>query len=275
LLLLLDMKSAALETGFDARGRHPDDGGGAPHAVGVSRGSFRSYSWTSAAGNPNGNARPWITAGLEPDGQACRGLVVVRHARDAGPAAADPREDSRGAARGRSTAGRQEDAGIPRQRKYRDGAASLATLILAAAMAASCATARWPVEGTMTSPFGIRFRGLRPEIHEGVDIGTPSGTPVTAMMRGRVVHAGPLGDYGLAIILEHRGRTRSLYAHLSAAEVERGQDVDGRQVIGRSGQSGNASGPHLHFEILRRGRPEDPVPLLGRRPRETVREPGP
>lgn len=127
----------------------------------------------------------------------------------------------------------------------------------------------------MTSPFGIRFRGLRPEIHEGVDIGTPSGTPVTAMMRGRVVHAGPLGDYGLAIILEHRGRTRSLYAHLSAAEVERGQDVDGRQVIGRSGQSGNASGPHLHFEILRRGRPEDPVPLLGRRPRETVREPGP
>lgn len=147
--------------------------------------------------------------------------------------------------------------------------------MLAAALTTGCAVARWPAHGAIVSPYGLRFRGLRPEIHEGVDIRVPVGTPITAMMRGSVVHAGPLGEYGLTIILEHGGRTRSLYAHLSRVEVENGQPVDGGQRIGQSGQSGNATGPHLHFEILRRGRPEDPVPLLGGRPPETAPGPAP
>jgi acyl-homoserine lactone acylase PvdQ len=59
------------------------------------------------------------------------------------------------------------------------------------------------------------------------------------------------------------GEVLSVYAHLSALEVEAGEAVDGRQVIARSGQSGNAASPHLHFEIWRWGREVDPVPLLG------------
>lgn len=147
----------------------------------------------------------------------------------------------------------------------------LLALLAATLSAARCTLARWPVDGTLTSPFGIRFRGLLPEIHRGVDIRVPTGTPVFAMRTGDVVHAAPLGDFGLTVILDHGGRTRSLYGHLSSIAVRAGTRVDGGSLIGSSGQSGNASGPHLHFEILRHGRPEDPVPLLGRRPRETSR----
>jgi murein DD-endopeptidase MepM/ murein hydrolase activator NlpD len=147
----------------------------------------------------------------------------------------------------------------------------LLVVLLASLSAARCTFARWPVDGTLTSPFGIRFRGLLPQIHRGVDIRVPSGTDVFAMLPGRVMHAGPLGDYGLTVILDHGRRTRSLYGHLSSIAVRAGAQVDGGFLIGRSGQSGNASGPHLHFEIQRYGHPEDPVPLLGRRPRETPR----
>ncbi|MGD8278961.1 MAG: M23 family metallopeptidase [Gemmatimonadota bacterium] len=149
-----------------------------------------------------------------------------------------------------------------------EGVARLIGLALMLAMA-GCAIPRWPVQGPITSPYGIRFRGILPSIHEGVDIAVPVGTAIAAMKAGTVVQAGALGDYGLAVILDHGGHTRSLYGHLSRLDVQVGERVEGGQRIGLSGQSGNASGPHLHFEILRRGRSEDPVPLLGGRPKET------
>jgi len=126
-----------------------------------------------------------------------------------------------------------------------------------------CSIPRWPAHGPITSPFGLRFDGLRPEIHRGVDIALPEGTPVTAMKRGRVRHAGPLGAYGLTVIIEHGPTLVTLYAHLSEVWVRAGEEVKGRQVIGLSGRTGNATGPHLHFEVRRWGRHEDPVPLLG------------
>jgi murein DD-endopeptidase MepM/ murein hydrolase activator NlpD len=141
--------------------------------------------------------------------------------------------------------------------------------------AAGCAIPHWPVPGVITSPYGIRFRGILPSIHEGVDIRVPVGTSIAAMMEGTVVHGGPLGDHGLAVILDHGGQTRSLYGHLSSVDVRVGERVEGGQRIGLSGQTGNASAPHLHFEIQRRGRPEDPVPLLGGRPTETRGGPRP
>lgn len=141
--------------------------------------------------------------------------------------------------------------------------------VLAVVLITGCALAYWPVDGPVTSPYGIRFRGLRPAIHEGVDIAVPVGTPVVAMRGGVVEHAGPLDDYGLAVIVDHGGLTRSLYGHLSSVDVDTGERVESRQQIGLSGRSGNATGAHLHFEIRRRGRSEDPVPLLGGRPRET------
>lgn len=115
----------------------------------------------------------------------------------------------------------------------------------------------------MSSAFGLRFRGLRPEIHRGVDIHVPAGTPVRAMSDGVVAHAGPLGDYGLTVILRHTSRLVTLYGHLSRVDVSLGQHVSGQEIIGAVGQTGNATGPHLHFEILRWGHAVDPVPLLG------------
>jgi murein DD-endopeptidase MepM/ murein hydrolase activator NlpD len=127
----------------------------------------------------------------------------------------------------------------------------------------SCSIPRWPVEATATSPYGLRLRGWWPEIHRGVDLAVPTGTPVHAMTDGTVEFAGIMGGYGLAVILRHNGHLRTLYAHLSELQVKTGAEVSDRQVIALSGASGNASGPHLHFEVLRWGRVEDPVPLLG------------
>ena len=118
----------------------------------------------------------------------------------------------------------------------------------------------------MTSPYGVRIRGLLPQVHHGVDVYVPEGTPITAMQDGDVVFAGAWGSYGLAVVIQHGGGVRTLYAHLSALDVTAGQRVRGTQVIGRSGRTGNATGPHLHFEVLRNGFAVDPVPLLGRFP---------
>jgi murein DD-endopeptidase MepM/ murein hydrolase activator NlpD len=83
------------------------------------------------------------------------------------------------------------------------------------------------------------------------------------MQDGVVVHAGPRGGYGLCVIIAHGGSTRTLYGHLSRIEVRRGQRIRNGDLLGAVGRTGNATGSHLHFEVWRWGRPEDPVPLLG------------
>ncbi len=134
------------------------------------------------------------------------------------------------------------------------------------ALAAGCTLPRWPVQGPMTSPYGLRLVGWSPEVHRGVDIAVRDGTPVVAMKGGTVAFAGTRAGYGTVVILQHRGSTRSLYGHLSALRVRTGDRVSAGQLIGLSGHSGNARGPHLHFEIQRWGEAEDPVPLLGAMP---------
>ena len=136
-------------------------------------------------------------------------------------------------------------------------------LLCTVVVCSSCSIPRWPVDGVMTSPYGVRLRGWSPDMHEGVDVAAPTGTPVRAMKSGRVERAGPWGSYGLAVVITHGSNVRTLYAHLSRIDVTQGQRVDGGQQIGAVGQTGNASGPHLHFEVWRWGRAEDPVPLLG------------
>jgi len=138
----------------------------------------------------------------------------------------------------------------------------LAILLLSLASAA-CSLPRWPVNAPLTSPYGIRFDGLRPDIHKGVDIAVPVGTPVSAMKGGIVEFAGEMRGYGSVIILRHNPSLRTVYGHLSSISVKQGDHVKTRQLIALSGASGNASGPHLHFEVERWGRDEDPVPLLG------------
>jgi murein DD-endopeptidase MepM/ murein hydrolase activator NlpD len=140
-------------------------------------------------------------------------------------------------------------------------------LIVLSLSATACSLPRWPVEAPMTSPYGLRFLGFNPDLHEGVDLAAPLGTPVTAIKSGTVEFAGEMSGYGRVVILRHGTTVRSVYAHLSTISVKKGDQVKGRQVIALSGQSGNASGPHLHFEIERWGKKEDPVSLLGNPPR--------
>jgi murein DD-endopeptidase MepM/ murein hydrolase activator NlpD len=143
--------------------------------------------------------------------------------------------------------------------------------LLALVLGSGCTIPRWPLDGPVSSPFGVRRDGLQFRVHRGIDIAVPEGTPVRAMAPGRVHFAGTMSGYGQVIIIEHNRHTRSLYAHLSEIHVRAGQALQGRPVIGLSGATGRVTGPHLHFEILHRGRPEDPVPLLGSFPRHPAR----
>ncbi|MEU8758453.1 M23 family metallopeptidase [Streptomyces sp. NPDC048659] len=90
--------------------------------------------------------------------------------------------------------------------------------------------------------------------HSGQDFAVPTGTPVKAAAAGTVVKAGPNGGgdgpaYGNAIVVKHANGTYSQYAHLSKIQVNVGQQVGAGQRIALSGNTGNSSGPHLHFEI--------------------------
>lgn len=126
-----------------------------------------------------------------------------------------------------------------------------------------CAIPRWPVEGRLTSAYGLRFRGASPDIHRGVDISVPEGTPVKAMKDGRVRFTGVMDGFGKVIWLEHGGDILTVYAHLSRVLVSEGERVRGEQVIAESGSTGNVTAAHLHFEVWRNGREVDPVQMLG------------
>jgi murein DD-endopeptidase MepM/ murein hydrolase activator NlpD len=116
----------------------------------------------------------------------------------------------------------------------------------------------WPVRGRLSSRFGRR--GGRP--HEGIDIATRKGTDVHAAEAGRVIHAGRLGGYGRVVIIKHAGHYSTVYAHNHRNRVRKGAFVEKGEVVAEVGASGNASGPHLHFEIRRDRRPQDPLQLL-------------
>jgi murein DD-endopeptidase MepM/ murein hydrolase activator NlpD len=135
--------------------------------------------------------------------------------------------------------------------------------LIALLAAAGCTIPRWPVEGPLTSPYGMRWRGLLPEVHRGVDIVVPEGTEVRTMAPGTVRFAGVMPGYGNVIWMDHGGEVLTVYAHLSRLWVRTGDVVAGHSVIGLSGATGEATGPHLHFELWRWGWERDPVPLLG------------
>ena len=113
---------------------------------------------------------------------------------------------------------------------------------------------RWPVDGTLTSPFGPRWGRL----HGGIDVGAPIGTPVTAPRGGVVIAAGSYGELGLMVELDHGEGWTSRYGHLSAIEVAVGDALAVDEALGQVGTTGNATGPHLHWEIRQDGIPIDP-----------------
>ena len=117
----------------------------------------------------------------------------------------------------------------------------------------------WPVAGKVSSRFGWRGR----KRHEGIDIPAKKGTVIRAAEAGRVIHSGGgLGAYGRVVIVKHAGRYSTVYAHNRKNRVKKGQFVERGQVIAEVGTSGNASGPHVHFEVRRDRRAEDPLVYL-------------
>ncbi|MFF5635872.1 transglycosylase family protein [Streptomyces sp. NPDC012825] len=106
-----------------------------------------------------------------------------------------------------------------------------------------------PVSGSIGTRYGKPGSSWSSGYHTGVDFPVPTGTSVKAVAGGRVVSAGWAGAYGYQIVLRHDDGRYSQYAHLSALTVREGQRVGAGQRIGRSGSTGNSSGPHLHFEI--------------------------
>jgi murein DD-endopeptidase MepM/ murein hydrolase activator NlpD len=124
---------------------------------------------------------------------------------------------------------------------------------------------RYPISHTaITSGFSYSrkhpiTKKRRP--HLGVDFAAPFGTPVVAVADGEVVFAKWAGGYGRLIRIEHGGEYASAYAHLQryAAGIKPGARVTKGQVIGYVGNSGQATGPHLHFVLLRSGEPVDPL----------------
>jgi murein DD-endopeptidase MepM/ murein hydrolase activator NlpD len=121
----------------------------------------------------------------------------------------------------------------------------------------------WPLEGTysaagLNSPFGRR--GGRH--HDGIDLRAPLGTPVRAAAFGRVIASARAGAYGNIVVLRHPGRFVTVYAHNVENLVREGDWVARGQIIARVGRTGNATGPHLHFEVRRDGRPGDPFLFL-------------
>ena len=116
----------------------------------------------------------------------------------------------------------------------------------------------WPVNGTFTSPFGYRWGRL----HAGIDIAVPEGTPIRAADGGTVAIAGWTGGYGNYTCINHGGGVSTCYGHQSRIAVSVGQSVSQGQVIGYSGNTGNSTGPHLHFEVRIGGNPVDPMGYL-------------
>lgn len=116
----------------------------------------------------------------------------------------------------------------------------------------------WPTSGHVSSPFGYRGR----EFHEGLDIAAPMGTPICAADSGTVVHSGRYAGYGNLIIINHGNGYQTYYGHCSKLYVSAGQSVQRGQKIGAVGMTGQATGPHCHFEVRVNGVQQNPLKYL-------------
>ena len=134
----------------------------------------------------------------------------------------------------------------------------------------------WPLANWVeTQAFGCTTFALEPaapfcpggHFHSGVDMAAPAGTPVQAAAGGIATVAWNPNGYGLSVVVQHGGGVSTLYGHLEATALVSGDAVSAGDEIGRVGSTGLSTGPHLHFEVRRDGRPVDPLPLLPARSR--------
>jgi murein DD-endopeptidase MepM/ murein hydrolase activator NlpD len=123
-------------------------------------------------------------------------------------------------------------------------------------------------DGKITTPFGKKGKMWSSGMHTGVDFAIPSGTDILAVADGKVANANWGKSYGIQIVQKLDGQdTWVIYAHLSKSLVKPGDEIKKGQHIGESGNTGNSSGPHLHFEARNNvrwsaGKPVDPKGIL-------------
>jgi murein DD-endopeptidase MepM/ murein hydrolase activator NlpD len=117
----------------------------------------------------------------------------------------------------------------------------------------------WPTWGTTTSLFNERRYGYW---HKGLDFGNNTGTPINATASGVVIFSGWHGSYGRKIVIYHGFGYSTVYAHLYRLSVSVGDEVEKGEIIGTMGSTGRSTGPHLHYEVLVDGVPNDPQNFL-------------
>ncbi len=116
----------------------------------------------------------------------------------------------------------------------------------------------WPINGEVSSGFGDRDG----HPHDGIDIRSPKGTPIKAAAEGEVVFAGDMQGYGNLILIKHRDNYFSAYAHNDENLTKEGKKVSQGELIAKVGDTGRATGYHLHFEIRYKSTPMNPISFL-------------
>jgi murein DD-endopeptidase MepM/ murein hydrolase activator NlpD len=141
-----------------------------------------------------------------------------------------------------------------------DGVAGLSTFAALRRAPPACPIAlAWPVEAPLGNEFGPRGN----HFHAGIDLLAKAGTTVRAAAPGRVAYAGRIdGGWGKLVVVAHARRVRTMYAHLSTVTVDVGERVATGAQVGVVGSTGNATGPHLHFEVRLHGAAVDPSTAL-------------
>lgn len=140
-------------------------------------------------------------------------------------------------------------------------ARSGSTLLSSGSRISSAPALIWPLRGTITSRYGVlRSSGY----HLGLDIAAPRGTPIKAAAAGVVTHAARQGGYGLMVSIDHGAGWSTLYGHASSILVTKGQQVAQGQEIAKIGMTGNATGPHVHMEVINNGKKLNPLTYLPR-----------
>ncbi|MEQ1855623.1 MAG: M23 family metallopeptidase [Longimicrobiales bacterium] len=122
-----------------------------------------------------------------------------------------------------------------------------------------------PTDGWLTSRFSAaRMHPIhnRPLPHEGIDISAPRDTPIFAAAKGRVVEAGWVAGYGLAVEIDHGFGLTTLYGHASRLIAQKGQEVLRGDMIARVGSTGISTSSHLHYEVRVEGVPQDPATYI-------------
>ncbi len=114
----------------------------------------------------------------------------------------------------------------------------------------------------MRAPLGDGFGPRGDRFHAGIDLEAPYGTPVRADGPGRVVFVGLAAGFGKLVVVEHAGGIETYYAHLSRIVVVLDEPVTVGSLLGLVGATGDATGPHLHFEVRLRGAAVDPLSAL-------------